>query len=154
LGGGRWPLRSGPLPARTRRGRSTYREPVDDQRAHDRRGTLPGRPGGLEHHRPEHKRIPDVARELRRLTPPHRWLIALLHHPQVFSTEQVAALAFDNVHTARNRLNQLGRRGVLERFRDAVRPGSQSWRWTLGWIGAAYLAYRDGHPVPRPGTIA
>jgi hypothetical protein len=86
--------------------------------------------------------------------PRDRWLIDLLHQHQVFSTEQVAALCFDNVHTARNRLNQLGRRGVLERFRDAVRPGSQSWRWTLGWIGAAYIAYRDGQPVPRPSTVA
>ena len=98
--------------------------------------------------------VPDVAGELRRLMPRDRWLLDLLHQHQVFSTEQVAALCFDNVHTARNRLNQLGRRAVLERFRDAVRPGSQSWRWTLGWIGAAYIAYRDGQPAPRPGTIA
>ena len=60
-------------------------------------------------------------------------------------------LGFDNVHTARNRLNLLQRRGVLARFRDAVRPGSQSWRWALGWIGAAFIAYRDGAAVPRPG---
>ncbi len=98
--------------------------------------------------------VPDVAGELRRLMPRDRWLIDLLHQHQVLSTEQIAALAFDNVHTARNRLNQLGRRGVLARFRDCVRPGSQSWRWTLGWIGAAYVAYRDGQPVPRQGTIA
>jgi hypothetical protein len=26
-------------------------------------------------------------------------------------------------------------------------------RWTLGWIGAAYLAARDGTPTPRQGTI-
>ncbi|WP_431726935.1 replication-relaxation family protein [Verrucosispora sp. TAA-831] len=65
-----------------------------------------------------------------------------------------AALCFDNVHTARNRLNLLATRGVLSRFRDAVRPGSQSWRWSLGWIGAAYVAYRDGAAVPRPGTVA
>jgi hypothetical protein len=58
------------------------------------------------------------------------------------------------VHTARNRLNLLAQRGVLSRFRDAVRPGSQSWRWTLGWIGAAWIAYRDDAPVPRPATIA
>jgi hypothetical protein len=24
----------------------------------------------------------------------------------------------------------------------------------LGWIGAAYVAYRDGGPIPRPGTVA
>jgi hypothetical protein len=98
--------------------------------------------------------VPAVADELRRLMPRDRWLIDLLYHHQVFTTEQVAALGFDNVHTARNRLNLLTRRGVLARFRDAVRPGSQSWRWTLGWIGAAWIAYRDGQPVPRPGTVA
>ncbi len=98
--------------------------------------------------------VPDVAAELRRLMPRDRWLLDLLHHHQVFTTEQVAALGFDHVHTARNRLNLLASRQVLSRFRDAVRPGSQSWRWTLGWIGAAYIAYRDGQPVPRPATIA
>jgi hypothetical protein len=86
--------------------------------------------------------------------PRDRYLIDLLHHHQVLSTEQIAALAFDNVRTARNRLAQLGYRNVLARFRDCVRPGSQSWRWTLGWIGAAYIAARDGTPTPRPGTIA
>src|SRR5438128_1113638 len=98
--------------------------------------------------------VPDVASELRRLMPRDRWLLDLLHQHQVFTTEQVAALGFDNVHTARNRLNLLANRNVLARFRDAVRPGSQSWRWALGWIGAAYVAYRDGGPVPRPGTVA
>src|SRR6266545_2181680 len=95
--------------------------------------------------------VPDVAGELRRLMPRDRWLLDLLHHHQMFSTEQIAALAFDNVRTARNRLNQLGQRGVLARFRDCVRPGSQSWRWTLGWVGAAdiagELAHPDGHGV-------
>ncbi|MDQ7905978.1 replication-relaxation family protein [Phytohabitans sp. ZYX-F-186] len=98
--------------------------------------------------------VPDVASELRRLMPRDRWLLDLLHDHQVFTTEQVAALGFDHVHTARNRLNLLHGRGVLAKFRDAVRPGSQSWRWALGWIGAAYIAYRDGRPFPRPGTIA
>jgi Replication-relaxation len=98
--------------------------------------------------------VPDVSGELRRLMPRDRWLIDLLHDHQVFTTEQVAALCFDHLHTARNRLNLLARRQVLTRFRDAVRPGSQSWRWALGWIGAAFIAYRDGSPVPRPSTVA
>jgi hypothetical protein len=86
--------------------------------------------------------------------PRDRWLIDLIHDHQVFSTEHIAALAFDNVHTARNRLNLLQRRRVLDKFRDCVRPGSQSWRWTLGWLGAAWVAYRDGTPVPRAGSVA
>lgn len=98
--------------------------------------------------------VPVVATELRRLMPRDRWLIDLMHEHQVFTTEQIAALAFDHVHTARNRLNLLAARGVLAKFRDAVRPGSQSWRWTVGWVGAAYLAARDDKPAPRPGTVA
>src|SRR6185436_8458918 len=78
----------------------------------------------------------DVASELRRLMPRDRWLLDLLHEHEVFTTEQVAALAFDHVHTARNRLMLLHQRGILARFRDAVRPGSQSWRWTLDLVGA------------------
>lgn len=97
--------------------------------------------------------VPDVAAELRRLTPRDRWLIDLLHEHQVFTTEQAAALAFDHLHTARNRLGLLASRRVLARFRDCVRPGSQSWRWTLGPIGAAYIAARDNTPTPRPGTL-
>jgi hypothetical protein len=86
--------------------------------------------------------------------PRDRWLLELLGEHQVLTTEQITALAFDNLHTARNRLNLLLSRQVLARFRDAVRPGSQSWRWTLGWVGAAWLAYRAGTPPPRPGTVA
>jgi len=98
--------------------------------------------------------VPDVSGELRRLMLRDRWLVNLLHEHQVLTTEHVAALGFDNVHTARNRLGQLASRGVLARFRDCVRPGSQQMRWTLGWIGAAYIAARDGAPTPRPATIA
>ncbi len=91
--------------------------------------------------------------ELRRLMPRDRWLLDLLGQHQVFTTEQVAALAFDHLHTARNRLVLLRQRGILARFRDAVRPGSAQWRWTLDLLGAAYLAARDDKPTPRLSTI-
>ena len=97
--------------------------------------------------------IAAVADELRRLTSRDRWLLDLLAEHQVFTTEQVAALGFDHVHTARQRLNLLAQREVLSRFRDCVRPGSQTWRWTLGWVGANYLAARDGQPNPRRSTV-
>jgi hypothetical protein len=96
---------------------------------------------------------PDVAGELRRLMPRDRWLLDLLNEHQVLTTEQVAALAFDHIHTARNRLTVLAQRGVLARFRDGVRPGSQQWRWTLGPVGAAYIAARDGTPEPTTATV-
>jgi len=95
----------------------------------------------------------DVAGELRRLMPRDRWLLELLHEHQVFTTEQIAALGFDHVHTARNRLVLLNQRGILARFRDGVRPGSQQWRWTLDLIGAAYLAARNDEPEPTAAVI-
>jgi len=95
----------------------------------------------------------DVAGELRRLMPRDRWLLELLHEHAVFTTEQVAALGFDHVHTARNRLVLLNRRGILARFRDGVRPGSQQWRWTLDLIGTAWLAARTGEPEPKPAAM-
>jgi hypothetical protein len=85
--------------------------------------------------------------------PRDRWLIELLAEHQVFTTEQVAALGFDHVHTARNRLNLLQQRGILARFRDALRPGSQSWRWTLDLVGATYIAARTDQPTPKAATI-
>jgi hypothetical protein len=95
----------------------------------------------------------DVAGELRRLMPRDRWLLDLLHEHQVFTTEHVAALGFDHVHTARNRLVLLSGRGILARFRDAVRPGSQQWRWTLDLVGAAYIAARTSAPTPSPAAV-
>lgn len=100
-----------------------------------------------------HRGVVDVASELRRLMPRDRWLIELLHEHQVFTTEQVAALGFQHVHTARNRLNLLQRRGILARFRDGLRPGSQQWRWTLDLVGASYMAARNDEPSPKPVTI-
>jgi hypothetical protein len=95
----------------------------------------------------------DVASELRRLMPRDRWLLELLHEHAVFTTEQVAALGFDHIHTARNRLVLLNQRGILARFRDGVRPGSQQWRWTLDLIGAAWIAARADEPEPKPAVI-
>lgn len=34
-----------------------------------------------------------------------------------------------------------------------MRPGSQSWRWTLGPLGAALVAARRDQPPPRPATV-
>jgi hypothetical protein len=85
--------------------------------------------------------------------PRDRWLLDLLHEHQVFTTEQIAALGFDHVHTARNRLVLLQQRGILARFRDGVRPGSQSWRWTLDLVGATYIAARNGEPMPGAAAV-
>ncbi|MEU1808405.1 replication-relaxation family protein [Micromonospora aurantiaca (nom. illeg.)] len=94
-----------------------------------------------------------VAAELARLTPRDRLLLDLLDQHQTFSTEQVVTLAFGSVGRARNRLNTLHGRDILDRFRLFHRPGSQSWRWTLGPVGAAIVAAGRGDAMPRPAAV-
>ncbi|MER7273519.1 replication-relaxation family protein [Dactylosporangium sp. NPDC000244] len=94
-----------------------------------------------------------VAAELARLTPRDRLLLDLLDQHQTFSTEQLVTLAFGSVGRARNRLNTLYGRDILDRFRLFHRPGSQSWRWTLGPVGAAIVAAGRGDAMPRPAAV-
>ena len=42
---------------------------------------------------------------------------------------------------------------ILDRFRHYQPPGSQSWRWTLGPVGAAIVAASRGEPMPRPVAV-
>ena len=94
-----------------------------------------------------------VARELGRLTPRDRLLLNLLDQHQTLTTDQLAEVAFGTLGRARNRLNLLLERDILDRFRHYQRPGSQSWRWCLGPIGAAILAAGRGDSMPRPGAV-
>lgn len=94
-----------------------------------------------------------VTGELARLTERDQWILALLDEHKVFTTEQLTEVAFGALGRARNRLNTLHQRGVLDRFRHLVRPGSQSWRWTLGPVGAAILAAGRDESPPRPGSV-
>lgn len=94
-----------------------------------------------------------MAGELSRITPRDRHLLTLLAEHRTFTTEQLAALAFGTLGRARNRLNTLHSRDVLDRFRHYQRPGSQSWRWTLGPLGAALVAASRGEPLPRPSAV-
>ncbi|MFG1924365.1 replication-relaxation family protein [Cryptosporangium sp. NPDC048952] len=94
-----------------------------------------------------------MANELRRLTDRDRWLLDLLHDHRVLTTEHIAQCAFDSRPRALNRLGQLYQRQILDRFRHYQRPGSQSWRWTLGPLGAGVLAAAAGRTLPRPATV-
>ncbi|MGH3433848.1 MAG: replication-relaxation family protein [Thermocrispum sp.] len=94
-----------------------------------------------------------VVDELARLTDRDRYLLDLLFDHGTLTTEQVAALAFGSVGRARIRLGTLRERGILDRFRHYQRPGSQSWRWTLGPVGAAIIAAGRDQPAPRPATV-
>jgi hypothetical protein len=94
-----------------------------------------------------------VADELSRITPRDRFLLDHLDQHRTLTTEQVADLTFGTVGRARHRLNTLLDRAVLDRFRHYQRPGSQSWRWTLGPVGAAIVAASRGDPLPRPSAV-
>lgn len=94
-----------------------------------------------------------VAGELTRLTPRDRLLLDLLDQHKTFTTEQIHTLAFTSLARTRIRLGQLYTREILDRFRHYQRPGSQSWRWTLGPIGAAILAAGRGATLPRPAAV-
>lgn len=94
-----------------------------------------------------------VARELGRLTDRDRLLLNLLDQHQTLTTEQLTLIAFGTLGRARNRLNLLYERDILDRFRLLRRPGSQSWRWTLGPVGAAILAAGRGEAMPRPSAV-
>jgi len=94
-----------------------------------------------------------VAGELGRLTPRDRLLLDLLDQHQTFTTDQLHLLAFTSLARARNRLSTLYARDILDRFRLYQRPGSQSWRWTLGPVGAAILAAGRGDTLPRPSAV-
>jgi Replication-relaxation len=94
-----------------------------------------------------------VSDALSRITPRDRDLLGLLSEHKTFTTEQIGALAFGSIGRARNRLNTLHSRSVLDRFRHYQRPGSQSWRWTLGPLGAAIVAASHGDALPRPAAV-
>ncbi len=96
---------------------------------------------------------PVVAAELSRITPRDRLILDLLADHHTFTTDQLADLAFTSLGRTRNRLSDLHARGVLDRFRHYQRPGSQSWRWTLGPLGAAIVAASRGEPMPRPVAV-
>jgi hypothetical protein len=77
--------------------------------------------------------LTDRDRELTRLVARHR----------VLTTDQLAALRFSNLTTARHRLAMLVRLGVLRRFRPHRETGSAPWHYVLGPVGAALLGQED-----------
>jgi DNA-binding CsgD family transcriptional regulator len=77
--------------------------------------------------------LTDRDRELTRLVARHR----------VLTTDQLAALRFSNLTTARHRLAVLVRLGVLRRFRPHRETGSAPWHYVLGPVGAALLGQED-----------
>jgi hypothetical protein len=96
--------------------------------------------------------VPAALAVLRTLTDRDRYLLQVLAEHHVLTADQITRLRFGDANTARKRLVLLTRRGVLDRFRDGVRPGSQAWRYTLGPLGAAIVAAARARPAPRPAA--
>jgi DNA-binding CsgD family transcriptional regulator len=89
------------------------------------------------------------------LTDRDRKLVRLVARHRVLTTDQLAALRFGNLTTARHRLAVLVRVGLLRRFRPHREIGSAPWHYVLGPIGAALLARktatrRNGRPRSAP----
>jgi hypothetical protein len=77
------------------------------------------------------------------LTDRDRDLVRLVARHRVLTTDQLAALRFSNLTTARHRLAVLVRLGLLRRFRPRRELGSAPWRYVLGPVGAALLGQED-----------
>jgi hypothetical protein len=77
------------------------------------------------------------------LTERDRWLVRLVGEHRVLTTDQLAALGFGNIITARHRLSVLVRIGMLRRFRPHPPTGSAPWHYVLGPVGAALLGVED-----------
>lgn len=88
-----------------------------------------------------------------RMTPRDLTVIHFLGRHKVLTCRQVALMWFGSEQAARTRLNTLARLEVITRFRQCVRPGSQSYRYTLGPSGAAIHAAACDQPAPTRATM-
>jgi Replication-relaxation len=77
------------------------------------------------------------------LTKRDRMLVRLVGVLRVLTTDQLAALGFGSITTARHRLSVLVRLGLLRRFRPHPETGSASWHYLLGLVGTALLGAED-----------
>jgi hypothetical protein len=82
-----------------------------------------------------------------------RAVIALVHGV-LAADRAVRLVGFGSASTTRHRLVMLARRGVLARARRFRRPGSPSWRYTLGALGATVRAASTCRPAPTPACVA
>ncbi|MFF0494737.1 replication-relaxation family protein [Nocardia sp. NPDC004068] len=83
----------------------------------------------------------------RQLTARDMTLLSLLADHHVLTTTHIANLLYPSENVARKRLAKLTARGVLARFRHCPGPGSVSWRYTLGPLGAMITAADNAHPT-------
>jgi hypothetical protein len=77
------------------------------------------------------------------LTGRDRYLVRMVAEHRVLTTDQLCALGFGSIITARHRLGVLAGLGVLRRFRPRRETGSAPWHYILGPVGAALLGAED-----------
>lgn len=77
------------------------------------------------------------------LTERDRYLLRLTGEHRVLTTDQLCALGFGNLTTARHRLTVLVGLGLFRRFRPHPETGSAPWHYVLGPVGAALLGAED-----------
>ena len=90
---------------------------------------------------------------LGRLTERDRLICRMLWEHRLLTTEQVCDLCFTSLVSTQHRLVTLWRLGVLDRFRSIRPVGSESWRYTLGPLGAAVVAAERGVDPPRASVL-
>ena len=79
-----------------------------------------------------------------RLQPRDRWLARMLFEHKVFTSHQIAQLAWPSIRAANLRLLQLYRWRVIDRFQPFVTLGSAPMHYVLDIAGATALAHEDG----------
>jgi len=90
---------------------------------------------------------------LGRLTDRDRLICRVLWEHRLLTTEQVCDLCFTSLVSTQHRLVTLWRLGVLDRFRSIRPVGSESWRYTLGPLGAGLVAAERGVDPPRASVL-
>lgn len=78
-------------------------------------------------------------------------LCQVLFDHRVLTTGQIVDLCFENMTTARHRLSELYRIGVLDRFRHFRPVGSDPYHYVLNGLGTEVVAADRGIDVARPG---
>jgi len=90
---------------------------------------------------------------LGRLTERDRLICRTLWEHRLLTTEQICDLCFTSLVSAQHRLVTLWRLGELDRFRSIRPVGSESWRYTLGPLGAGLVAAERGVDPPRASVL-
>lgn len=86
-----------------------------------------------------------------RLVDRDRRLLALLSEHKVLTTNQIAAIEFQSVRRAQDRLRHLRELGVVFAFRESyLRGGTSQTRYALGYLGARLIAAQRAQKPPAP----